>query len=724
MDVIEELPEESPKSAEPSKDELLLASTLIQDAVKGHNMVYMSDSKSIQSYKLYNHPAFTITLQICIWGNLFLAIFEDPAVQSVAVPFWGTMLIEGIFMVFILCRLIHNSSFAGSAEFWKDPKNLIVMGTIALTFIDMMCYSMWSSLGGPSAHPIRWSRPLRPLFIINLPEGRQIRKAFRNIRRTLPDIFYVLLLFIASIAIFALLALKLMLKRNLHYPDGREYFTDYFEAFWDLYVLVTTANNPDVMMPAYDESKWFALFFTLYTIINLYVFMNVVLAVIYNNYKNHLKNEVKSNVYMKRRFLSKAFNLIKEWSDGQYVVSEKRWTQLMDLVHPNMAPEYIELLLCVLDDQGIRAIRKKEFLRLGDLLNVELKEVSLDESNVFDHAFPTVYKSKFSKLLCQIIKTKYFQWSFDVLILVNAFCIGFNINDAEWFFLAAFTVEILLTLYAHGPAKYFTRFWNLFDFLIITSSLLVTLIDSVVGNLDTRTRSLDILMVLRILRLVRLMGSFPRFRIILTTIVSIGPSIATYGGIIFVSANTRLVMVIYYIYAIIGMEIFQGTIKFYGYENLTQAEMFCGNPKLRGTEFYIKRYCNNNFNDIFHAMVLLFELMVATVENRIKDLGLGMGQKPKRKVKKVLDKEILVENMQTIEENGNVEFQKEVGETGPTKEFGLRFQLRDKGTKNVETLLQMMFEGEIDSGDEGLDFDENETEPNRMNRRMTLDEVL
>jgi two pore calcium channel protein 3 len=48
-----------------------------------------------------------------------------------------------------------------------------------------------------------------------------------------------------------------------------------------------------------------------------------------------------------------------------------------------------------------------------------------------------------------------------VLILVNAFCIGFNINEAEWFFLAAFTAEIVLMLYAHGPVKYFTKFWNM-----------------------------------------------------------------------------------------------------------------------------------------------------------------------------------------------------------------------------------------------------------------------
>ena len=42
-------------------------------------------------------------------------------------------------------------------------------------------------------------------------------------------------------------------------------------------------------MPAYDESNWFAFFFIIYTIICLYIFMSIVLAAIYYNYRNNLK---------------------------------------------------------------------------------------------------------------------------------------------------------------------------------------------------------------------------------------------------------------------------------------------------------------------------------------------------------------------------------------------------------------------------------------------------
>lgn len=42
-------------------------------------------------------------------------------------------------------------------------------------------------------------------------------------------------------------------------------------------------------MPAYDFSWWYSLFFIIYVIINTYIFMSVFLAVVYNNYRKHLK---------------------------------------------------------------------------------------------------------------------------------------------------------------------------------------------------------------------------------------------------------------------------------------------------------------------------------------------------------------------------------------------------------------------------------------------------
>lgn len=67
-------------------------------------------------------------------------------------------------------------------------------------------------------------------------------------------------------------------------------------------------------------------------------------------------------------------------------------------------------------------------------------------------------------------------------------------------------------------------------------------------------------------------------------------------------------------YAILGMELFQGRIKMLGYPNatanVTAEELFCGDVKLKNSEFYNEHYCGDNFNNILKSLKILFDLMV------------------------------------------------------------------------------------------------------------------
>lgn len=70
-------------------------------------------------------------------------------------------------------------------------------------------------------------------------------------------------------------------------------------------------------------------------------------------------------------------------------------------------------------------------------------------------------------------------------------------------------------------------------------------------------------------------------------------------------------------YAIIGMEIFGGLVEYYPpAENATDGNSsklatWCGgHEELNNTEFSELQYCKNNFNDVVHSFVVLFDLMV------------------------------------------------------------------------------------------------------------------
>ena len=56
-------------------------------------------------------------------------------------------------------------------------------------------------------------------------------------------------------------------------------------------------------MPAYDYDNWFVIFFAIFIIVNLYIFMSIVLATIYYNYKKNLKvqhseNFIRRHIYI------------------------------------------------------------------------------------------------------------------------------------------------------------------------------------------------------------------------------------------------------------------------------------------------------------------------------------------------------------------------------------------------------------------------------------------
>nr|XP_053642305.1 two pore channel protein 1-like isoform X2 [Cherax quadricarinatus] len=521
---------------------LLLAATYVEDARDGRHSDFKISERHLKLYHMYQNKWGQVVLNFIIVLHLALALFEKPAVPALQVTYWVTITIEIGILFFYLFRLLHISVFTPLTRFWSDTKNILILVFVGLTFLDIVIYIGLIESGN---YGIRWSRVLRPLFAVNFPEMRQIRRAFRNLRRTLPDVVNVLFLFFFSLAIFALMAFKLFGDRNLTWVDGRPYFGTYWDSLFDLYVLVTTANNPDIMMPAFDDSAYYVIFFVAFLVICFFIYMNIILAVIYNNYRKHLKNEVRKTVFSKRQQLSKAFEILAIKSEGQKVITRSRFVQLMKLLDSKKNPAFINVMWIVLDCDGSDCLEKREFLKLADLLNVEVSEV-VDRTTFIGHYLPSIYYSKPSRVLCRIVKHK-------------------------------------------------------FDFVVIGAAFIMALVDVIIQKEQESRLSLDVLLVLRVLRLVKIIGSIGRFKVIVLTITKVIPSLITYGGVI---------MVFYYMFAIVGMESFQGLVKFTGYDVEGESDLFCSNSKLELSDFWHDHYCNNNFNDVIHAFIVMFELTV------------------------------------------------------------------------------------------------------------------
>ena len=72
-------------------------------------------------YKIYNKPVLRALVYFCVWLNLCLAFFEEPAVQGMTLPYWVSHL-----------RLM---SYLSAAEFKLGKITLQIMLLIRDTHI-------------------------------------------------------------------------------------------------------------------------------------------------------------------------------------------------------------------------------------------------------------------------------------------------------------------------------------------------------------------------------------------------------------------------------------------------------------------------------------------------------------------------------------------------------------------------------------------------------------
>jgi len=132
------------------------------------------------------------------------------------------------------------------------------------------------------------------------------------------------------------------------------------------------------------------------------------------------------------------------------------------------------------------------------------------------------------------------------LILINAVILGMETSPgimdrmgpalglANGLILAIFVAEILLKLLALGP-RFFRSGWNIFDFLIVSISLVPA------------SGPLEILRALRILRVLRLLSQVPKLRVIIESLMRALPGMGW---------TALLLLLVFYVFAVMGTMMF------------------------------------------------------------------------------------------------------------------------------------------------------------------------
>ena len=138
---------------------------------------------------------------------------------------------------------------------------------------------------------------LRPIIVATFTDS--IRENALTLAKDLRDAGVVLSMIFIFIFLYATIC---------HYfyegkYGGFQYFATMPMAYYRMLILLTTANFPDIMLPAYEQNFWNCLIFMSFLTIGLYFLSNVLLANVYTKFHGRLKEEGKQNMIDQERYL-------------------------------------------------------------------------------------------------------------------------------------------------------------------------------------------------------------------------------------------------------------------------------------------------------------------------------------------------------------------------------------------------------------------------------------
>ena len=81
-------------------------------------------------------------------------------------------------------------------------------------------------------------------------------------------------------------------------------------------ILLTTANFPDIMLPAYNVSFFYSIFFISYLMIGLYFLLSLLLANIFTKFTQRLENKANERTEKRREHLGKFFDSFSKKTAG------------------------------------------------------------------------------------------------------------------------------------------------------------------------------------------------------------------------------------------------------------------------------------------------------------------------------------------------------------------------------------------------------------------------
>jgi two pore calcium channel protein 2 len=503
---------------------------------------------------------------------------------------------------------------------------------------------------------------------------------------TLPHIFKVLVLLALHIYMFAMLGLLVFPRQSfptngtndtaypvpfghiipwLNYSDATiitdyshyvhlesmHYFSSTVDALINLIVLLTTANNPDMMIPIYQFNRFSALYFILYFLIGASIIFNLLIVATYNQFKESFEKSLKEMFVRRRVGFKAAFKILTLDDDTFDSVVLTKLVKKLKCRIPKSQISLIELEINKLNDEYeinwtlFQDIFKVSFPEIKEddaakdtsipankdtvrAENDEARDNETSDTELEDNRESNVAPNRPFYRFKQFTSKRYIHKIFHhricsaishIISIINVILITIQLEIAydksfktdsqlayyNLVFIIYYTIEMISKIITINCAcesckQYFTTIANIYDFIITIILIILELFVVVLYGspfhlhdpiLDLKSLNIvsRLLSIVTVLRLFRLVIQINSLRFLVFTLINLLWNLRGFFGVM---------IAIYYFFAFLGMELF------YNVDGPSDPKSSCA-PDYDNLHYYA-----NGFHDFAASLVTLWNVMI------------------------------------------------------------------------------------------------------------------
>eukprot|EP00727_Mastigamoeba_balamuthi_P002325 m51a1_g1209 putative two pore calcium channel protein 1-like (921) ;mRNA; r:470940-474491 len=585
------------------------AATLVEDAVKLRPVTHdLTSARALRLYRAFWKDGVQWTLTAVVLLLLIMPVFEKPAFRvrdddegasdesgkSLEAPWPTSEVVELAILMAVLIfdiapRWVYSlpGTWKNRSELWFLVYNVVV----ALSFVDVIIRFCVYAVDSESAY-FRFSRPLRVYLIVYRVEA--VRVTLRNVVGAFFSVIHLFALFFALVFLFA--ATGVLLFDGT--PEQVPTFPNTLEGAFQLLLLTTTCNHPDVYIPAYNYNWASFLFFAMYSTVSQLFFLNLMLSVIVSSWRDMLKAEVARKMILRREALRGAFAVL---SQGKEYVTKEEFLRMLHVLKPSWPKSKLPFYWNTVDTAGVGKIGLPEFTLIIEALEITVERVS---------KLWRVVPLWLSQKLRVVVRSKLFQVVIDVIIVVVSLWPVVEVelrhaghktisraaaNGIEMGFLVFFTLELGVKLIAERSLSiWLENPKNKFDAVLLVVSWILGIITVSSGG---ATGIVKVSMTVRLLRvLFSIIGGFKKFAWLFDALLEVVPTFL----------SILLAHVVWmYLFSILGIEIFGDVVRQSYFSNADK-----GYGRVADTDYAKLSYFRLSYGSFPEAIVATWVLVI------------------------------------------------------------------------------------------------------------------